>query len=128
MSLFNIKDVTLHSGGKSSWIVDCEALTDEDLATLAHMASKILGSFGEVVGVPRGGLRFAEALAEYAENDSLDVLIADDVLTTGNSMEEIRKQYEASEATVQGVVMFARGDCPAWIIPLWRVDPYLWVR
>jgi len=66
--------------------------------------------FGAVEGVPSGGLRFAEALRQYQSAGPL--LIADDVLTTGASMELHRAGRDAL-----GVVIFARGPCPAWVAP-----------
>lgn len=110
MSLFRLQDVVLHNGGKSEWIIDCNALTDEDLATLAKMATKILPEFGSVEGIPRGGLRFAAALAKYITPGSLRVLIADDVCTTGRSFVEHR-----SDASAIGIAIFSRGTCPGWV-------------
>jgi len=49
-----------------------------------------------------------------------NLLIVDDVLTTGSSMEEVRKEmgtYYQSE----GFVLFARGECPDWITPLFQM-------
>ena len=58
MILFQSGHFTLHSGAHTFWKVDCDALTDGDLDTLA---------------MPRG------------------------------------------------VVIFARGPCPEWVTPIWRL-------
>ena len=51
-----------------------------------------------------------------------DMLIVDDVLTTGASMEHERAR--CSGRTI-GVVLFARGPCPEWIHPVFRMDPWV---
>lgn len=111
-SLFQSGSIRLHSGETSSWKIDCDALTDQDLTTLAAMAITHFSTIGKVEGVPRGGLRFAKALSVYS-GDSGPLVIVDDVLTTGASMEAQRAGREA-----RGVVIFARGPCPAWVTPL----------
>lgn len=109
MALFQTGDFTLHSGSKSKWKIMCEALTPEDWAGLAAIAAERLPAFGSVEGVPRGGLAFAEALKQYATTGPL--LIADDVMTTGASMEQQRAGRRAI-----GVVAFARTRFfPLWI-------------
>jgi hypothetical protein len=61
-------------------------------------------------------VRFAKALEKYIDPDGDIRLIVDDVLTTGTSMEEARKQLGWDDAT--GIVIFARGRCPDWILPI----------
>jgi len=116
MTLFKRGDFQLHSGDLSSWKIDCDALTDEDIETLAWMiADRFM--FGSVEGVPSGGLRLAEALARWARTGKL--LIVDDVLTTGASMEEQRAGREAI-----GVVIFARRACPDWVTPVFSTESW----
>lgn len=110
-ALFNAGDFELHSGGRSRLLIDCDALTDDDLAALAEHATTVLPPFGGLLGVARGGLRFAKALEPHVTDGPL--LIVDDVLTTGASME----QFRVSQRDI-GVVIFARGDCPSWVTPL----------
>ncbi len=112
--LFQSGTFTLHSGSQSAWKIDCDSLTNDDLETLAQMAAEILPAFGEVIGVPEGGLRFAEALRRYSRLGP--TLIADDVLTTGGSMERFHMV-----GTDLGVVIFARGKCPDWVTPLFQI-------
>lgn len=107
MSIFIQKVFKMHSGGEGHFKIECDGLTDEDWATLAFIVSRHF-TFSKVVGVPRGGLKFAEALAPYVSDDG-PTLIVDDVLTTGRSMEEARAQIGPVSF---GVVAFARGECP----------------
>ena len=135
MNLFQKKTFEMHSGGTSDFKIECDALTDEDIATLAHIISQKF-TFGMVYGVPTGGTRLATELRKHLPEDQIegDMLIVDDVLTTGKSMQEARDEYirvrrqmdggfERRDAPkVQGVVIFARGECPDWIYPLFRMS------
>src|SRR5688572_33099410 len=95
MSLFQSGKFHLHSGAVAHWKIDCDALTDDDLATLAEMAAPfVLNGFGSVEGVPKGGLRFARHFS-HLRGHTDRVLIVDDVLTTGKSMEEQRSGRDA---------------------------------
>lgn len=118
MNLFRSGEFTLNSGRVADFKIDCDALTDADLATLARVAARGLGPFGSVEGVPTGGLRFAAALEKHADPASGRVLITDDVLTTGGSMERQR----GDRRHVVGVVVFARGECPEWVWPLFPLS------
>ncbi len=117
MSIFIRQNITLHSGKPSDFKIECDGLSDEDINTLAFLIAKQI-TFGKVVGVPSGGLRLAEALKQYHTPSSENTLIADDVLTTGGSMEEMRKKVEGKSV---GVVIFARGKCPSWIMPMFQM-------
>lgn len=99
MSLFASGSFVLASGGTSSFKIECDSLTGEDWRSLAAMAVERLPGFKRVEGVPRGGLPFAAALGDYVDPDGeLDVLIADDVWTTGGSVEEyIEKCVDITE-------------------------------
>lgn len=111
--LFRTGVFALHSGEMSPWKIDCDALADDDFATLARMLADVLPcSFGTVEGVPRGGLRWARALEKFARPGG-GLLIVDDVLTTGGSMEGLRAGRDA-----MGAVIFARGPVPSWVVPL----------
>lgn len=115
MSLFSRGWYTLHSGERCSWKIDCDALTTKDIETLASMAFSFLRPFDQIEFVPRGGLRLAHVLETYQQAGVNSLLIVDDVLTTGASMEQQRAGREA-----QGLVIFARGPCPKWVKPLFR--------
>jgi orotate phosphoribosyltransferase len=115
-NLFRWGDVTLHSGASSPFKIDTDALTGDDWQCLAHLVAELVGPFGAVEGVPRGGLPLATALSSMATAGAL--LIVDDVLTTGVSMEEHRAGREAI-----GAVVFCRSPSwPAWIEPLFLLN------
>jgi hypothetical protein len=114
MSLFETKDFTMHSGDKGSWKIDCDALSDEDLKTIAKLiADKIW--FSDVYGIPKGGERLAESLKQYKKEGGC-FLIVDDVVTTGRSMNEARKKFGI--LNTNGVAIFSRK----------KLDDNHWIR
>jgi len=122
VGLFNIGEFKLHSGAISGFKIDCDALNDEDMESIAKIISEKL-EFSRVIGIPNGGLRLAKALEKYKENTG-SILIVDDVLTTGDSMAE---QYDKLKETnkdkdIVGMVLFARGKCPWWVISLFELN------
>ncbi len=112
-ALFQQGDFTLSSGARSPWKIECDALTQSDWATLAWMAQEQGPAFGRVVGVPRGGLPFAEALEPYTADGP--TLVVDDVLTTGASILRVMADHPDSV----GLVAFARGPLPKGVRALW---------
>ena len=116
MALFKHGQFTLHSGEQSDFLIDCNALTQFDIDSLAAFVAARLKPFSEVKGIPRGGVRFSAALQPYRSAVG-GLLIVDDVLTTGTSMERARGERE----DVQGVVIFARGPYPTWVKPVFVV-------
>lgn len=117
--MFKAGRFELHSGEQSNFLIDCETLTDADLEALAEQIAARVPPFGQVEGVANGGLRIAEVLSKHAGGPSGQLLIVDDVLTSGGSMEEQRAGREA-----YGAVIFCRGtDWPSWIIPLFILNP-----
>ena len=127
MNLFQLGDFTLNSGVKSKWKLECDALTDDDIETLAEMIRQMVGPFSSVEGVPRGGLRLAAALQPFATLHGPH-LIVDDVLTTGGSMERRKTELGSTKGTkTVGAVVFARGQCPWWIKPLFQCPLELWI-
>lgn len=120
MNLFQLGSFDLHSGENSDYKIECDALTNEDWEALAYLIQK-RENFRKVVGVPTGGIKLADALSKYVIDDPyLPVLIVDDVLTTGKSMEEHKKKL--NESYVLGYVVFARVRCPAWIYSLFQMN------
>jgi orotate phosphoribosyltransferase len=116
MTLFVHGDFTSHSGRRLPFKIDCDALTDADLDALARRFSS-RRSYSKAVGIPTGGDRFAAILQRYAwDRDHHPLLIVDDVLTTGASMETARR--DRGNEPVIGIVIFARGPCKNWITPL----------
>lgn len=121
MNLFQRGNFLLHAGTSSNWKIDCDALTDDDIETCAFLIAEdmlSLGGFGRVLGIPRGGLRLARALEKYADPEDHYLLVVDDVLTTGKSMNEILRKEKGV-----GYVIFARGPLPPGVHAL-----FSWTR
>ena len=116
MNLFEKKKWVMHSGQESNFKIECDALTSADWDTIAYLIAQRI-SFVNAVGVPEGGLKFAEALRKYKKSSG-PLLIVDDVLTTGTSMEEMKDIY----SNVVGIVLFARGRCPDWITSIFQMN------
>ena len=114
--LFNRGSFQSHSGLELTWKIECDSLPDSDLEALAELVGKKL-KFDRVIGVPRGGLRFAQALRPYSVAGG-PTLLVDDVLTTGRSMTELRGTIDGP---VIGVVIFARGSVPLWVTPIFEL-------
>lgn len=119
--LFNYSSspITLHSGHISHFKIDCDALTDQDLQSLAALAATKI-QFKQAIGVPSGGLRFATHLNIYADISQKTILIVDDVLTTGKSMQEYADKYPNEQ--IKGIVIVARNTCPEWITPIFTMN------
>ena len=116
MHLFRTGAYTLSSGIKSDFKIECEALQDKDWRTLALIYARD-HFFKDVIGIPSGGMRFAEALKEFCItwNGALPILVADDVWTTGKSLEKLKTRVNGE---VIGVVAFARSETPDWVTPI----------
>ena len=121
MTLFELGEFTAHSGQKLPFKIECDALSNDDLRALAALVGKKL-TFSEVIGVPRGGIRFASFLKRYTKKEG-PVLIVDDVLTTGTSMEMARQKCESADTI--GLVIFARGTCPSWVSSLFTLSDWV---
>ncbi len=138
VNLFQLGDFTLNSGAKSKWKLELDALTDDDWAALAAMVAQMVGPFSSVEGVPRGGLKLAKALETYIDRGLSFVpsghLIVDDVLTTGGSMNRRYAEVangagcDACGAEVKGAVIFARGQCPYWVLPVFQMPECFWPK
>jgi orotate phosphoribosyltransferase len=113
MNLFQSGHFTLANGDTSTWKIECDALSTDDWNTLAMMLMEVLPPFGAVEGVPSGGLPFAAALAPHVDPTSGQLLIVDDVWTTGGSWERHRANREAI-----GAVVFARHAPRHGVYPL----------
>ena len=123
MNLFQIGNFALHGGEYSDWKIECDALTDEDWETLAYLIQDKVTFYG-VIGVPKGGIKLARALRKYGTLDnSLPILIVDDVLTTGASMQAMKDHVADIPAKyVLGYVVFARRKCPNWVSALFQME------
>ena len=118
---------TAHSGESAFFKIEEEGLSFEEIATFARIIAPRYPTCTDVVSVPRGGDRLAEALQPYlAHHAGDDILIVDDVYTTGSSMNHQKIEVYAGnpEGNVHGVVMFARNPIKpddAWIKPVFQM-------
>lgn len=121
-NLFQRGDFVLASGLHSTFKIDCDALTDDDIETIAWMINENLWlPFGSVQGVPTGGNRLAKAMKMYCRPYKTDrVLIVDDVWTTGGSMRK-HKELHCSDKEVIGAVIFARHAPDPWVLPFLKL-------
>lgn len=114
MTLLQCENFKSHSGLDLDFKIDCDYLSDSDIECIAKLIAKKT-VFGHVYGIPRGGMRLAEALKPYHNDNVSTVLIVDDVLTTGRSMEEAKSRFKTIEKNIVGWVIFARRTPPEWI-------------
>jgi len=124
--LFQLGNFVLHSGKQAQWKIECDALTGEDYEALAWIvANEWKLKYNGVKEIERGGRPFAEKLRQYQQNWTKGVntvLIVDDVLTTGRSMDEMYESLrDAKNIRLMGVVIFARGKCPEWVRPIFQM-------
>lgn len=124
-------DIRMPDGLRLDWKIDCDALNDDDLVGLAEVVARRIVFF-DVYGIASGGIRFAEKLKKH-KSYGRTFIIVDDVLTTGTSMEEARLNLTNSFIEIPGtsvyflgIVIFARGPCPDWVYPIFRVED--WIR
>lgn len=127
-NLFQLGFFTLHSGQRSDFKIDCDALTDEDIEFCAKAINDIFNPIYWIKYIPRGGTRLANALEKYIHcstglrlaGKKPDCLIVDDVWTTGASMREKHKEIEKTGDfdLIRGAVIFARGPVDYWVTPL----------
>jgi len=112
MNLFQDGDFISHAGLPLKWKLECDAITDDEWRCIAKMIMDYQTEpFYKAVGIPRGGLKMAEALNEYSSgNDSHQVLICDDVFTTGTSFKEYIDENYPNYLSSMGYrwVLFAR--------------------
>jgi len=120
-SIFQHGKFKLNSGRESDYKIECDNLTKTSIITLSQLLTKLVGQFGTVVGVPKGGLLIAKHLQKYATpKKSRLVLIVDDVWTTGGSMMRYAKDIGVNpekdyiKGHFKGAVLFSRGPLKEW--------------
>jgi len=118
-NLFILKDFISHSGLKLNFKIECDMLMDEDIKTISVIITEKY-DFYDVVGIPTGGTRLCNDLKKHTNKESKTLLIVDDVLTTGESMQREKEKYNTN-LKIQGVVIFARAKCPEWIDPIFQL-------
>lgn len=119
--LFQTGDFTLASGQKSSWKIECDALSPAEWDGLAAMLADLLPPFGRVYGVPTGGEPLMDALYPYRSGAGMGTtLVVDDVWTTGASM---ARYIEASHhpGRIVRAVVFARVPTPPDVLALFTM-------
>lgn len=130
ITLFRTGNFILHSGERSNFKIDCDALTQDDYKSLAVLiASKFIFHFAYAVA---GGTNPSAKLVDELNRQCLSsetnmMLLVDDVLTTGRSMEEAKDNLmydlELTESQIQGIVIFSRMKIPpTWIFPVFTLN------
>lgn len=117
-SLLLLESFISHSGKKLDFKIECDFLTDDDLKVFVYIILKKY-NFSKVVGIPRGGIRLSNMLKQHQNSESKNILIVDDVLTTGGSMEKMKSKFV--NKNIKGVVIFSRGETPDWIDPIFQL-------
>lgn len=125
MTLFQAGEFVLRGGRNSGYKIECDALTAEDWRGVAALVMEegLLPPFREALGVPTGGVPFADAMSRHATGEPGDpVLICEDVVTTGRSMDRYRNVVAShKDGGVIGICLFARSPCPDWVTPVFRM-------
>ena len=121
-NIFRLGKEVSHPREELEWKIECGVLTERDYETIVHIiVEEWKLQFKKVVFLGENGDQFAAAVLPFIQvnNDNYPILIVDDVLTTGKSMVkamlDVKQCYECE---VIGVVIFALGECPKWIRPI----------
>jgi hypothetical protein len=120
--LFIEEDFKSHAGLDLHWKIEMDALDEAEWKCIARMIMEYQTEpFQAAIGIPRGGLKLSVYLNDYStQNNNDPYLIVDDVLTTGGSMEEFKKEY-FDKNKVFGWVVFSRQRPPDWVRTLFQM-------
>ena len=123
IKLFQTTDFKSHSGLDLSWKIECDALQDGEWFTLSKMIMEISPPFSKAVGIPRGGVKLGDLLNIHGTGKRTDpICIVDDVITTGESMNDFKRTKHWREPTEYiGWVVFARTTPPDWVNVLFQM-------
>jgi len=123
MNLFQSVNFRSHSGRDLTWKIEMDALDESEWHTLSTMILDLSSPFREAIGIPRGGVKLGKLLNQHGTGKLSDpILIVDDVLTTGGSMEEYKRSRAFRNPTKYiGWVVFARGYPPSWCKALFQM-------
>lgn len=123
--MFKDKKFISRSGKRLKFKIECDSLAFEDIRVFTKI---ITGNFTyKSVDMPETGCSPLQLLKHVLElktskDGEFDVLIIDDVFTTGNSMEDVKKRHKGKN--IIGVVLFSRGKCPKWITPIFELNDF----
>ena len=122
MNIFQQVDFKSHAGLDLRWKIECDGVSKKEWKCLAEMILDYeKRPFQSAIGIPRGGVFLGALLNEYSTQKLDDpYLIVDDVLTTGGSMVDFRKEHFSGKETF-GWVVFARGFPPQWCRSLFQM-------
>ena len=122
MNIFQQVDFKSHAGLDLRWKIECDGVSKKEWKCLAEMILDYeKRPFQSAIGIPRGGVMLGSYLNEYSTQKLDDpYLIVDDVLTTGGSMVDFRKEHFSGKETF-GWVVFARGFPPQWCRSLFQM-------
>ena len=122
MNIFQQVDFKSHAGLDLSWKIECDGVSKREWKCLAGMILDYeKRPFQAAIGIPRGGVMLGSFLNQYSTQKLDDpYLIVDDVLTTGGSMVDFRKEHFSGKETF-GWVVFARGFPPQWCRSLFQM-------
>ena len=120
--LFVEEDFKSHAGLDLHWKIEMDALDEAEWKCTARMIMEYQTEpFQAAIGIPRGGLKLSVYLNDYStQNNNDPYLIVDDVLTTGGSMEEFKKEY-FDKNKVFGWVVVSRQRPPDWVRTLFQM-------
>ena len=123
IKLFQTTDFKSHSGLDLSWKIECDALQDAEWFTISKMIMELSPPFSKAVGIPRGGVKLGDLLNIHGIGKRTDpICIVDDVITTGESMNDFRRTKHWREPTEYiGWVVFARTTPPDWVNVLFQM-------
>ncbi len=124
VTLLQSGDFKLASGQHSEFKIECDALTKEVWSTAAYLLAQQMPIFDYVYWVPTGGERFADHFYKFSNFDysKAKILIVDDVWTTGGSVNRFIKDNDFDYEMVICAVLFARGETPDWVYPLFTMN------
>ena len=121
--LFKSINFKSHSGLDLTWKIECDVLSDSEWLTISEMIMEVSPPFKEAIGIPTGGTKLGKLLNRYSTGErEHPICIVDDVLTTGGSMNEVRrKRHWRNPTEYIGWVVFARITPPDWVRALFQM-------
>ena len=121
--LFQSVDFKSHSGLELKWKIECDVISDPEWVTISQMIMEISPPFKEAIGIPRGGVKLGDLLNVHGTGKRTDpICIVDDVITTGESMNDFKRTKHWREPTEYiGWVVFARTTPPDWVNVLFQM-------